>query len=360
MSSPSRKRAELIRALTERMRLLSDVDVLFSQALADRLGLNLTDFKTSSILDQTGPVTAGRLAELTGLTTGAITGVLDRLEKAGYARRVKNPADRRHVIVEAVHTDEARIHELLGGLLQGMGRVCEGFTDAELSRIAEFVAQSSELLRGETVKLRASADPSDAGPDSAPLAGRTHAKLRFTSGAAKLQLVAGAPAGLLYRVKSSSGRAPRVKLHDEVVTIQAPRFSLLDLGGAGLEVALAKEVRWEIELSGGMSKVHADLHGLELAGLEVRGGASAVEIALPQPEGVVPVRIRGGASRVSLTRPRGAAMRVRLRGGAAKVSFEDKVITSGGHTAIESPGAAQATDVYELEIHGGASHVSID
>lgn len=358
MSSPSRKRAELVQVLTERMRLLSDVDVLFSQALADRLGINLTDFKTSSILDQSGPLTAGRLAELTGLTTGAITGVLDRLERAGFARRVKNPADRRHVIVETLRERESEILGLLGGLLEGMAKVCEGFSDAELARIAEFVSQSSELLRAETQKLRA-AGPASGDPDSAPLEGRTHAKLRFTSGAAKVHLSAGAPAGLLYRLKSS-GKPPKVKLVGDVVTLQAPRFSLFELGGAGFEVLLAKEVRWEIELSGGMSKVHADLHGLELSALEVRGGASAVEISLPPPEGVVPVRIRGGASRVSLRRPRGTAMRVRIRGGAAKVGFDGKVVTSGSHTALESPGAAKASDVYELEIHGGASHVTID
>src|SRR4051794_26920350 len=101
-------------ALQQELRNFSDQDVLFSQALADRLGINLTDFKCLSILERTGAVTAGKLAELTGLTTGAVTGLIDRLEKAGWARRVRDPNDRRHVIIEAAKERSADFEALFG------------------------------------------------------------------------------------------------------------------------------------------------------------------------------------------------------------------------------------------------------
>jgi len=109
MSSDSRHRQALLGKLLGAMRVWSDTDVMFSQALADQLGLNLTDLKASSMLNWTGPMPAGRMAELTGLTTGAITGVLDRLEKSGWVKRVKDPGDRRHVIIEGGAGSRAQV-----------------------------------------------------------------------------------------------------------------------------------------------------------------------------------------------------------------------------------------------------------
>src|SRR5690349_6128631 len=82
-------------------RELSARTVLFHQAVAERLGIGSTDHKCLDIAARAStdqPLTAGQLAELTGLTTGAITGVLDRLEKAGFIRREKHPHDRRQVV----------------------------------------------------------------------------------------------------------------------------------------------------------------------------------------------------------------------------------------------------------------------
>src|SRR5918997_6772224 len=76
---------------------LSTTTVLFHSAVADRLGVSATDVKCYTILRQTGPLTAGELAERVSLTTGAITGVIDRLERAGLVRRAADPHDRRRV-----------------------------------------------------------------------------------------------------------------------------------------------------------------------------------------------------------------------------------------------------------------------
>src|SRR5580693_2437800 len=72
----------------------------FDQAVADALGLNRTDMRCMDVIEREGPVPAGKLAAATGLTSGAITTALDRLERAGYARRADDPSDRRRVLVE--------------------------------------------------------------------------------------------------------------------------------------------------------------------------------------------------------------------------------------------------------------------
>src|SRR6266849_3407784 len=87
----------------------------FDQAVADTLGLNRTDMRCIDILEREGRLTAGRLADRTGLTSGAVTTVIDRLEAAGYARRVRDTGDRRRVYVEI--TEGAR--QRAGAFYQG-------------------------------------------------------------------------------------------------------------------------------------------------------------------------------------------------------------------------------------------------
>src|SRR5260370_19239740 len=92
MSRKAKGGREVEAALNAAMRDVSGQGVLYSQAVAERLGMNSTDLECLDHISR-GPLTAGRLAELTGLTTGAITGVIDRLERAGLARRQRHPCD---------------------------------------------------------------------------------------------------------------------------------------------------------------------------------------------------------------------------------------------------------------------------
>src|SRR4028118_2100776 len=103
-------------------KLIAEV-VLFNQAVADRLGMNPTDLQCLNILSETGPVAAGQLAQETGLTTGAVTGVIDRLERAGYAWRERDPKDKRRVIVHPL--PERAGHEI-GPLYASLGRAFAG------------------------------------------------------------------------------------------------------------------------------------------------------------------------------------------------------------------------------------------
>src|SRR5215207_5351058 len=101
LSSPSEASGAGIDPIVEMLGFrLSTATVLFHAAIADRVGVSVTDMKCYSILRQAGPITAGELGERVGLTTGAITGVIDRLEHVGLARRVRDPHDRRRVVLE--------------------------------------------------------------------------------------------------------------------------------------------------------------------------------------------------------------------------------------------------------------------
>src|SRR4030095_3865035 len=86
----------------------STATVLFHAAIAEQLGLNATDHKAADLLMQRGPLSAGALAELAGVTTGSVTGMIDRLERAGWVRRTRDPADRRRIIVALALSGEGR------------------------------------------------------------------------------------------------------------------------------------------------------------------------------------------------------------------------------------------------------------
>jgi DNA-binding MarR family transcriptional regulator len=88
----------------------------FDEVACQKLGVNRTDLRCLNIVQNQGRITAGRLAELSGLTTAAVTAVLDRLERAGYARRVRDGKDRRQVMVEVTPLLNERGEQIWGPL----------------------------------------------------------------------------------------------------------------------------------------------------------------------------------------------------------------------------------------------------
>src|SRR5436305_15046789 len=116
--SRPKARAALLQELEEAMRRSSAQGVVFGQAVANVAGISNSDLECFDFLNLEGRVTAGRLAEVTGSTTGAITGVVDRLEKAGFVRRERDAVDRRKVFIAVVPANTAQI----GRLYQHMQR----------------------------------------------------------------------------------------------------------------------------------------------------------------------------------------------------------------------------------------------
>jgi DNA-binding MarR family transcriptional regulator len=141
-------------------RHMSAATIMFHQAIADRLGLNPTDHKCVDLLSLTAdPMTAGDLADLTGLTTGAITGVIDRLEKAGYVKREEDPSDRRRVILRIIPQRLCEAGKMFMSLAASMAQLGSRYSDRDLATILDFMTRSSQVLREETLKLRSEATP---------------------------------------------------------------------------------------------------------------------------------------------------------------------------------------------------------
>ncbi|MCR6484285.1 MarR family transcriptional regulator [Amycolatopsis sp. OK19-0408] len=131
-------------------RASSTLTVLRHARIAERMGLSGTDHKTFDLVIQSGgPLTAGRIAELTSLSTGAVTGVIDRLEKVGLARRVRDPEDRRKVLVEVVPGAAQRFAPLFESAFDALRDTLAQFSPVERKAIERYQNVMLEQLRAE-------------------------------------------------------------------------------------------------------------------------------------------------------------------------------------------------------------------
>jgi DNA-binding MarR family transcriptional regulator len=150
-------REELTMAMMLALREVSALGVLHSQAVAERLAINSTDLECLDSIIMRGPLPAGELARLTGLTTGAITGIIDRLARAGFARREHDPADRRKVLVRATPAVARKIGPLFKPMEQGALSVLALYDDKELALLLDFLARSRDAALAAMAVLRAGA-----------------------------------------------------------------------------------------------------------------------------------------------------------------------------------------------------------
>lgn len=146
-------RAALEAALNQAGREMSTATILFHTALAQRLELNVTDWKCTDLVDRFGPLSAGRLAELTGLTTGAITGIVDRLEKGGFVRREPDPNDRRRVIIRTVDDRRPDVEAVFGPFVRALGDLNARYSEEGLALICDYMQQAAAILLREAVRL---------------------------------------------------------------------------------------------------------------------------------------------------------------------------------------------------------------
>lgn len=147
MSTKNLTRDQILNTLNNELRNNSTATIMFHQAIATKLGLNSTDHKCLDVIFQNQPITAGQLSELTGLTTGAITGVLDRLEKAGFVFRVKDSNDKRRVIIKVNQEKaEKEILPLFSSFDHELNNLFLRYDDNELQTIIDFVTNSSRVL----------------------------------------------------------------------------------------------------------------------------------------------------------------------------------------------------------------------
>ena len=155
-------RRRLIAELDHENRRAGSLGGMHAKAIADRAGINGTDFECLDVLDWTGPIPAGELARRLGITSGAVTGVIDRLERGGWVHQLADPSDRQRVIVELVPPSERdadryrQMLEVFAPLQQEIGEVIDRFDDDQLAKIVEYMRAANEAIERSIARLRES------------------------------------------------------------------------------------------------------------------------------------------------------------------------------------------------------------
>jgi DNA-binding MarR family transcriptional regulator len=153
LSTPERERA--VAELREAMQRSTLYTVLLHHTTASKAGLNVTDAQCLNALSLDGPQTPGRLARMMGITTGgAITAVIDRLEKAGFVKRSRDPDDRRRVIVELVPENADRFARYFDPIAEEFAEHLSGYSDAELHALSAYMRHSNETMPGLIDRVR--------------------------------------------------------------------------------------------------------------------------------------------------------------------------------------------------------------
>ena len=271
------------------------------------------------------------------------------------------------------------IHTTYGGMVEinraATRGAIERYSDLDLGLIRDYLDRALEVGRAETARLTEA--PTSPGPDSssvAPLGATTSGRLVFISGAPNLTIRSDRNIAELYRARFS-GPIPKVRVRDGTVTVRYGRFSWFEWRGriAGQmidasahwrddrgDIALNTSVPWTIEVRGGVSRISADLRGLDLAGFEVAGGVSRIDLNLPAPRALARIQIRGGANDVAVHRPADVACRLRLQGGVNKVTFDGQAVRKGGEIELETKEFEPGGPGYEIELTGGANRLAVD
>lgn len=189
------------------------------------------------------------------------------------------------------------------------------------------------------------------------------ARLTFGSGVAPSLELRGAPLGDDLARFDFGEPAPRVELHgDEIVVDYRGFFRWFFLGRPTPgTIQLSDALPWQIEVEGGVAKVDLDLRTLRVTRFDVSGGAAKVDLRLGRPQGLVPIRLSGGAARLRITHPPDVPSRLRVTGGVAHVEFDEQRLGAvGGGLTLTSPGWSEKGDGYDIKVGGGAAHLVIE
>ena len=362
---------------------LTERAALFQEAAAERLGLNVTDLRCLAMAHAEPGMTASRLAELSGLTSGAITGVLDRLERANLVRREADPADRRRTLVRGVPGREQEFRDTYGPIETAIAVVRARLDAGQQAGLDAFIAGASEVFEQETARLRARTrggmvdemftapmGDADAGRlvfasgaprislRAAPLGPATDARMVAELARSTLRLTTGAHVGELCRA-TFTGPVPDIRANREG-TVAVRYRTRLDWRARQASLGLSTEVPWTIEVRGGLSGLSGDLRELRLRSFDLRGGVDELELDLPVPDGTSRIHVSGSPANVTLLHPAGCAVRATIKGGIHELLFGSRQMRQvHGELRLETPDARAAPDRYEVEITGGVRSLRI-
>ena len=370
MSSPL-PRDELIAAIVRATADLGTARGSHTAGVAERLGLAATDVDVLRVLAEEGAMPVGRIGELTTLTTGATTRLIDRLEQAGYVRREPDPADRRRVIVAPVPERVALVTAAFDPIDDAIRDALADHSPDALADVRAYLDACLAALRSGSPASVDSAGPSDGGAVNAPVASATAGRLVFVTGAPHVTIGSDPTLGAeLYRARFA-GAIPSARVRDGAVTIRFPRFAWFDwrvrigdnrVNASGhwrrdaTDVLLNEGLPWRIEFRGGVSSVTLDLRAVRLEELTFSGGVGSIDLRLGRPVGVVPITLAGGAHDVTISRPSGVPLRISVTGG-----FNAAVVDGQRHRGGNGldAGDGRAPDRFELRSSGGVNNLAI-
>jgi DNA-binding MarR family transcriptional regulator len=151
-----KSKEDLGKALGKELQRGGTLNVLHTNAIADKIGLSATEFEALDIISHHQPVSAGKLAIYCGLTTGAITGLVDRLEKAGFVKRKRDQIDRRRVLLEQIRTPEIeqRVRTLYQPLVEEYKKITTEYTSEQMEFLIEHNKRVNDVLEGIIVELQ--------------------------------------------------------------------------------------------------------------------------------------------------------------------------------------------------------------
>jgi len=193
----------------------------------------------------------------------------------------------------------------------------------------------------------------------APLGSATRGRLEITNGVAGMTLRAN-PAMAELCAGRFQGKPPTMQVEGGTVRITL-RHKRVQLRTHTADLALSPRVPWDVDISSGVWRLRADLRGLRVGSFAASGGAADMTLLLPAPEGTVPVRLSGGAHKLTIRRPPGVAARVRVGTGVRRLTLDTLHLGSAdGETRWETPDFEAASGRYDVEIDGGANQLTFD
>ncbi len=345
-----------IEAVHAAVRDLASQMTWHSHAVAAAANLHPTDLEILDLLDQYGDLTAGRLAELSGLTTGAITGVVDRLTAAQHVERITDQHDRRKVVITKTTANQERMWKLYGPLTTALDELLGRYSPAELAAIADYAERAATAIATDAARLRSASDDSfeELQSDSSGLGPgpfvltveRGLSKVTLSGSTEQEQLIV----GKFWRT------SPTIRQSGNRVAL-AYRSSVFGSLVLGARMTLRSTGPWEIDIDGGLSYAQLDLSLLSIESFRVDGAVKAVSIELPEPAGVVPLVLTGDCNECTIHLPKGTSASVLFSGSLRKVSVEGT-----GHTSTEAAAIGKGTRAnnrYDIRVLGNANKVSV-
>lgn len=355
---------------------------LHGEAIAEVLGLDATALRCIGFARTEPDMTPGRLAELTGLTSGAVTGVLDRLERAGFIERVADPSDRRRTLIRVSQQRAREVGRAYEPLEQETERLLGSLSGAQRALVARVLGQLRDAIAADTDRLRATSRGGMVGEMfSAPLGSVDLGRFVFRSGAPRLALRA-APLGPATEVRavaeltrttlridgsatdaelcraSFDGPRPDVSARKGEVTMAYKRR--LDWRQRESRVGLSRSVPWSIDVSGGLSTFDADLRHVRFHELRLADSVDDVSVRLGAPDGTSRFRISGSTRDVVIEHPAGTPIRVSAAGGVHDIRFgREHLRDVQGDLRLATPGADRAADRFEVEVSAGARTIRV-